>query len=234
MRIGKYLSHAGYGTRKDVKNLIRKKLVTVNNCMINTDSINIDETKDVIKVDNEIVEYKEFYYLILNKPEGYVSATEDFKYPTVIDLIDEYREFNLFPVGRLDIDTTGLVLLTNNGKLAHYLTSPKSHVEKEYEVEVNYPLKNELISKFKEGVVLDDGYKCLPATLIIKDEYHANIIIKEGKYHQIKRMFQSFGYTVMSLNRIRIDFIKLSSLELGKYRELDEKEIEKLLNNNMR
>ena len=234
MRIDKFLSHAGYGTRTEVKKLIKKGFVSVNDIIIKSDSLNINEEKDIVKVDDEIVEYKEFHYLLLNKPEGYVSATEDNKYPTVVDLIDDYAQYNLFPVGRLDIDTTGLVFMTNNGKLAHYLTSPKSHVEKEYEVELNYKLKDELIGKFKEGVVIDDGYKCLPATLIIKDEHHANVIIKEGKFHQIKRMFQAFGYTVMKLNRIRIDFLTLGNLQLKEYRELTNEEITKILQDNMR
>ena len=234
MRIDKFLSHAGYGTRTEVKKLIKKGFVSVNDTIIKSDSLNINEEKDIVKVDDEIVEYKEFHYLLLNKPEGYVSATEDNKYPTVVDLIDGYAQYNLFPVGRLDIDTTGLVFMTNNGKLAHYLTSPKSHVEKEYEVELNYKLKDELIEKFKDGVVIDDGYKCLPATLIIKDEYHANVIIKEGKFHQIKRMFQAFGYTVMKLNRIRIDFLTLGNLQLREYRELTHEEITKILQDNMR
>ena len=234
MRIDKFLSHAGYGTRTEVKKLIKKGFVSVNDIIIKSDSLNINEEKDIVKVDDEIVEYKEFHYLLLNKPEGYISATEDNKYPTVVDLIDGYAQYNLFPVGRLDIDTTGLVFMTNNGKLAHYLTSPKSHVEKEYEVELNYKLKDELIEKFKDGVVIDDGYKCLPAILIIKDEYHANVIIKEGKFHQIKRMFQAFGYTVMKLNRIRIDFLTLGDLQLREYRELTNEEITKILQDNMR
>ncbi len=234
MRIDKFLSNAKVGTRKEVKKIIKEKRVLVNDILVTSDSLNIDENCDVIKVDNNEIEYKEFHYLILNKPEGYISSTEDEKYPAVTNLIGDYQAFNLFPVGRLDVDTTGLCFLTNNGKLAHFLLSPKSHVEKEYEVELNYPLKKELVNEFKNGVIIDDEYKCLPANLTINDDYHCNVIIKEGKYHQIKKMFQTYGYTVMKLNRIRIDFLTLGDLKLKEYRELTKEEIDKILTNNMR
>ncbi|MCF0117581.1 MAG: rRNA pseudouridine synthase [Bacilli bacterium] len=230
MRIDKFLSHAGLGTRTEVKKIIRREEVTVNDKPITSDGFNIDENNDVIKVNGEIIEYKEFHYVLLNKKEGYISATEDDKYSTVIDLVEEYRVFDIFPVGRLDIDTTGLLLLTNNGKLAHVLLSPKHHVDKEYEVEVNYPLKEELINEFKNGVVIDNEYQCLPAILNIKDEYHCNVIIHEGKFHQVKKMFQTFGYTVMRLNRIRMDFLTLDTIpNPGDYRELTKDEITKLI-----
>lgn len=234
MRIDKYLSHSGYGSRKDVKKLIKDKLVKVNNIIITSDSININENSDIILVDDEQVTFKEFYYLLINKPEGYISSTEDEKYPAVTNLIGEYQQFNLAPVGRLDVDTTGLCLLTNNGKLNHFLLSPRSHVDKEYEVEVNYPLEDKLIDKFKKGVVIDEDYRCLPAELIIKDEYHCNVIIHEGKFHQIKKMFASFGYTVMKLNRIRMSFLTLGNLKISEYRELTDEEINRLLKENMR
>ncbi len=227
MRLDFYLSHAGLGTRKEVKSLIKKGSVRINNEVVNT-PIAIDENNDQVFVNDTLIEYQEFQYFLLNKPSGYVSASTDNKYPTVLQLIHEpYR--NLSIVGRLDLDTTGVLIITNNGKLNHFLLSPISHVEKEYEVTVDYPLKEALISEFKKGVILDDNYHSLPSELTIVDDYHARVILHEGKYHQVKRMFAAFGYHVISLHRSRMDQITLGDLPNGQYRALTKEEINSLL-----
>lgn len=227
MRLDFYLSHAGLGTRKEVKNLIKRGSVRVNNEIVNS-PIAIDENNDQIYVNDNLIEYQEFQYFLLNKPSGYVSASTDNKYPTVLQLIHEpYR--SLSTVGRLDLDTTGLLIITNNGKLNHFLLSPVSHVEKEYEVTVDYPLKKALINEFQKGVILDDNYHSLPSELTIIDDYHARVILHEGKYHQVKRMFASFGYHVIALHRSRMDQITLGDLPNGQYRPLTKEEINSLL-----
>lgn len=228
MRLDRYLANAGIGTRKEVKQLIKRKTVTVNNVVITDVDYNV-EFSNVVSVDNQIIEYKEFYYILLNKPKGYISATYDDYHQVVLDLLPQYKKYKVAPVGRLDIDTTGVILLTNHGYLSHTLTSPKNHVNKTYIAEVNHPLKNDLIDKFKKGVELDDGYKCLPADLTIIDEYHAKLIIHEGKFHQVKRMFKAFGYEVINLDRLSFDILTHDSLALGEYRELTIEEVNHLL-----
>lgn len=232
MRLDKFLSSSGYGTRREVKQLIKNKRITINDEICSSSSINIDEYKDVIKVDDEIVTYHKFYYLLLNKPEGYVSSTENERnYPPVTDLILEYDFAHLFPVGRLDVDSTGLLLLTNDGKLAHKLLSPKHHVGKIYEVEVDFPLNESLISSFEKGIMLD-GEKTLPAKLEIIEEKKARVTLFEGKFHQVKRMFAHFSYKVLTLNRCQFAFLKLEGLKKGEYRLLTNEEIESLQNIN--
>ncbi len=228
MRIDKYLAHAGFGTRKEVKELIAKKVVFVDNILIRNANMHIEDTSIVI-INGKIVTYKEFYYVLLNKPTGYISATEDNFHKIVLDLVPQYKAFNLAPVGRLDIDTTGVLLLTNNGKLAHFLISPNHHVEKEYAVHVNHDLTKNLIEEFSQGVILEDGYKCLPAKLVILDKNNAKITINEGKYHQVKRMFKMFGYEVLELERIRFDSLTTENIERGSCRELSDVEINTIL-----
>lgn len=228
MRLDYYLSHAGFGTRKEVKKLIKDRAVHVNHEIVSSPSFIVQEAQDEITVHGQKVHYQPFHYFLLNKPQGYLSATEDAHFPTVLHLIHEPIP-GLFPVGRLDKDTTGLLLITNHGKLAHFLLSPKSHVEKEYRVQVDHPLREDLPSLFKQGVVLDDGDRCLPATLTIIDDHQAFVILHEGKYHQIKRMFETFGYHVMQLERIRMGNLYLKGIEQGTYRPLTAEEIAELL-----
>ncbi len=228
MRLDFYLSHAGFGTRKEVKELIKKKVVFINGQVVSSPSYHVQEYQDSVVVNEQEVHYQPFHYFLLNKPQGYISATEDTSSPTVLDLIHEPIS-DLFPVGRLDKDTTGLMLITNHGKLAHFLLSPKSHVEKEYRVQVDRPLKSDLIQLFQEGVILDSQERCLPATLKIINSYQAFVVLHEGKYHQIKRMFEAFGYHVMQLERIRMGTLTLSNLEQGTYRSLTAEEILELL-----
>lgn len=228
MRLDFYLSHAGFGTRKEVKDLIKKQVVLINGQVVSSPSYHVQEYQDSVMVRNQMVHYQPFHYFLLNKPQGYISATEDTSSPTVLDLIHEPIP-DLFPVGRLDKDTTGLMLITNHGKLAHFLLSPKSHVEKEYRVQVDHPLHSDLPRLFQEGVILDHQECCLPASLTILDSYQALVVLHEGKYHQIKRMFEAFGYHVMQLERIRMGTLTLSHLEQGTYRPLTTEEILELL-----
>lgn len=230
-RIDKVLSNMGYGSRKDIKKLIKQGRVAVDGKIISENSIKIDPYNTRIEVDNNLVEYKEFIYLMMNKPGGVVSSTDDTLNTTVVDIIDDkYRIFNPFPVGRLDKDTEGLLILSNDGQLAHKLLSPKKHVNKMYYVEVDGLVKDIHVDKFKEGIILDDGYKTLPGQLEIIDSGPVSrvyVTIREGKYHQVKRMFKAIGMKVTYLKRISMGKLKLdNSLLPGEYRELSEKEVE--------
>lgn len=227
MRLDKFLANSGIGSRSVVKRYIKSKRVKVNGEIIKDDSFSVDETKDIVLFDDLEVKYKKFYYILLNKPQGYVSATIDNIYPPVTDLLPEYKFVKLFPVGRLDVDTTGALLLTNDGDLAHKLTSPKYHVNKVYEVEVDKKLNPKLISIFKNGIELD-GELTLPADLVIINDKKAELTLHQGKFHQAKRMFKKFDYEVVSLSRKSFSFLKVDDLKLGEYRELSEEE-EKLL-----
>lgn len=222
MRLDKLLANSGVGSRSQVKRLIKAKKVTVNGEIIRSDSFNVNEKIDKVFCDGLEVNYKEFYYIIVNKPKGYVSATEDNLYPPITDLVREYDFVELFPVGRLDVDTTGTLLLTNDGDLCHKLLAPKYHVDKTYSVTVDKPLKNELIEEFKRGVMLDE--LTLPADLKIIDEKHAELTIHEGKFHQVKRMFKKFGFEVVELDRKSFAFLNTNGLDLGEYRELTQEE----------
>ncbi|MCG4571920.1 rRNA pseudouridine synthase [Clostridium cochlearium] len=234
-RIDKILANMGYGSRKEVKKLIKNNLVEVNGEKIKDPSINIDPEKDKIMVGDEIVNYRKFIYIMMNKPEGVVSATFDNYDETVIDLLEEeYQVFNPFPVGRLDKDTVGLLLITNDGELNHKLISPKWKVDKVYYAEINKEVKDEDVEAFKNGIVLSDGYKCMPGKLeIIKsDENGAEVYvtIQEGKFHQVKRMFESLDKKVVYLKRVKFGNISLDeNLEEGEYRELTEEELENIL-----
>ena len=227
MRLDKFLSNNGFGTRKEVKDLIKKGYVSVNdNDKIKFDQ-SIDPTVDIIKVDDEIIEYKENYYFLMNKPKGYISATEDYKQDTVLDLIPEYAYLHLFPVGRLDKDTTGALILTTDGELTHRLISPKYHVDKIYYVEVDKVLNPSIKDKFEHGLKLD-GEELLPSKFEYLDEHHARVTLHQGKYHQVKRMFEYFGYTVVNLHRETFAFLTLEGIEEGNYRELTDEEVSKL------
>lgn len=230
MRLDKILAHMGYGSRKEVKEYIRKGYVLVNGEVITNDDFKVDEINDEIVIANQTIEYEKNIYIMLNKPDGYISATYDPNDPIVLDLIDGYEKRGLFPVGRLDKDTVGLLLITNDGLLAHKLLSPKSHVDKTYYLKYsgNFPKNGN--QEFENGIVLDDGYKCMPAKFIDLGNHEANIIIKEGKYHQVKRMMEAVGCSVTYLKRISFGPLDLdNNLMEGKYRHLTEEEI-KLLN----
>ena len=227
MRLDKFLANSGIGTRSEVKRLLKDKRVKVNGKIVRIDSFNVNENQDSVLFDDLEVKYKEFYYILLNKPQGYVSAVIDNVYPPVTDLLPEYAFAKLFPVGRLDVDTTGVLLLTNDGDLAHKLISPKYHVDKVYEVEVNRKISMNLQEFFKKGIELD-GELTLPANLEIIDDTHALLTLHQGKFHQVKRMFKKFDYDVVKLNRRAFAFLTVDGLKLGEHRELTIEEENKL------
>ncbi|MGK7378074.1 pseudouridine synthase [Planococcus sp. 1R117A] len=233
MRLDKFLSNMGYGSRKEVKVLLKSKAVEVNGEVVRDPKVHVNETADLVTVSGEKVEYTEFIYLLMNKPQGVISATEDKYEGTVIDLLEEAeRNFEPFPVGRLDKDTEGFLLLTNDGKLAHELLSPKKHVDKRYFAVIDGMVTAEDGAAFERGVMLDDGYVTKPAQLkILKsgEESEIELTITEGKFHQVKRMFQSVGKEVTYLKRLSMGPLELDpKLKLGEYRHLAEEEIELL------
>ncbi len=233
-RLDKLLSNFGYGTRKEIKKIIKNGIVKVDGDIVKDSSMHVDPTKSTIIIGNETLNYRQFVYVMLNKPKGVVSATFDNKYRTVIDILpDEFKCFDLFPVGRLDIDTEGLLLLTNDGQLAHNLLSPKKHISKIYYVLVEGELNESAIIEFEKGVIIDDGYRTLPAKLSILrkgNTSEAEITIFEGKFHQVKRMFEAVGNKVKYLKRIQMAELKLDeSLGLGEYKELSSEDLNLLL-----
>jgi len=224
------LAHMGFGTRKQVRELLRTGHVQKNGQPIKRHGTKIDVTKDIVTVYGDIVTYQKYIYLMLNKPQGVISATFDAYEQTVVDLLPfEYVHFEPFPVGRLDKDTEGLLLLTNDGKVAHRLTSPNRAVEKTYYAKISGIVTEKHIAQFEEGVTLDDGYLTKPAKMTIikqRDISEIELTITEGKFHQVKRMFQALGLRVVYLQRIKMGNIKLDpNLALGEVRELNEKEL---------
>ena len=229
-RIDKILSNLGYGSRSELKKFCKNGLVRVNGKVINNPGVQVDVENDEIIFDGEKVTYKEFIYLMLNKPDGYISATFDKRDPIVLDLIDkEDLVFEPFPVGRLDKDTEGLLVLTNDGQLAHRVLSPKKHVPKTYYAKIEGVVTEEDIKAFAEGVTLDDGYETMPAELVIlkSDEIsEIELTIHEGKFHQVKRMFESVDKKVIYLKRLSMGKLKLDeNLAHGEYRELTDEEV---------
>ena len=234
MRLDKCLADCGLGTRSEVKSLLKAKRITVNGKVVNNGKVQVNPETDEILFDGEKIQYEEFVYIMMNKPKDTVSATEDAIEKTVVDILkEEDRIHKVFPVGRLDKDTEGLMLLTNDGELAHRLITPKKDVVKKYYVEVSGELKEEHLSIVEAGVILEDGYKCKPARLEIlessENKSRANIYITEGKFHQVKRMMKSLETTVTYLKRISIgELILDGNLELGEYRYLTNEELDKL------
>lgn len=232
-RLDKILSSMGYGSRKEVKQYVKDGLVTVNGKLVKNAKEKANPYEDEIVIDGELVEYREFIYIMLNKPQGFVSSTDDYVSRTVLELIDyDYLIFEPFPAGRLDKDTEGLLFLTNDGKLAHKILTPKNEVPKTYYAEVDGRVLDEHIEEFKKGVTLDDDYKTMPAELEIlesDDISKIKLTIMEGKYHQVKRMFESIGMEVVYLKRLTMGPLVLDEdLELGEYRELTDDELRAL------
>lgn len=233
LRLDKYLADMGTGTRSEVKGYIRKGRVKINGEIVKAPESKIT-SKDTVALDEIIISYVKTEYFMLNKPKGVVSATRDKFASTVVDLIEEGRRGDLFPVGRLDKDTEGLLLITNDGDLAHRLLSPKKHVEKQYYARVEGKVALEDIEKFRTGICLEEDFTTLPAVLeLIKSEEEISevlVTIYEGKFHQIKRMFEAIDKTVLYLKRLRMgDLVLDETLSPGEYRELTSDEI-KLLN----
>ncbi|WP_019154909.1 pseudouridine synthase [Robertmurraya massiliosenegalensis] len=234
MRIDKMLANLGYGSRKDVKKLLKDGAVKVNDKLVKDAKEHVNPEQDTVTLNGDVIEYKEFIYLMMNKPPGVISATEDNYDQTVVDLLEmEDAVFAPFPVGRLDKDTEGLLLITNDGQLSHRLLSPKKHVPKTYFAVIDQEVTEEDVKAFKNGVVLDDGYETKPGELtILKSGLHSDIelTITEGKFHQVKRMFEAVGKKVIYLKRLSMGPLKLDeSLELGEYRELTDDELQSLL-----
>ena len=235
MRLDKFISTTTILSRAEAKKRIKKGIL-INNVLVKSPDYKVDEFNDQVIIDGVRLVYQKFIYIMMNKPKDTVSATEDAIEKTVVDILNEEdRIQKVFPVGRLDKDTEGLMLLTNDGDLAHRLISPKKNVEKKYYVEVNGELKNEHLEVVKKGVILEDGYRCKPARLVILDSSEssskANIYITEGKFHQVKRMMKSLGVTVTYLKRLSIGNLSLDkNLKLGEYRYLTDEELNQLNN----
>ena len=250
MRLDKFLANSGIGTRKEVKIILKKGKIAVNEKIVKDAKIQIDEIKDNVKIEGEKITYKPFVYIMMNKPSGVISATEDGKHKTVIDLLcEKYKNYKVFPVGRLDIDTEGLLLLTNDGVLAHNLLSPKKHVDKKYYVELKEPLTIEKKKILENGIKLEENFVTKKAKIEIIDKdkvkdknknidiiniNKANsvfITISEGKFHQVKRMFKFVENEVLYLKRVKMGKLLLpEDLKLGEYRELSEEEMNLILN----
>lgn len=197
MRLDKLLANMGYGSRKEVKKLLKDGVVRIDGKPVKDAKFHVNIEKQEVTIYGEVVEYKEFVYLMMHKPQGVISATEDDHHETVVDLLEfEDAIFNPFPVGRLDIDTEGLSLLTNDGKLTHQLLSPKKHVPKKYYAHIEGVVTEKDVEDFAKGVVLDDGYETKPGELTIlnsDDISEIELVITEGKFHQVKRMFEAVG-----------------------------------------
>lgn len=230
MRLDKFLANMGVGTRSEVKQLFKKGSVKVNQNIVKLPKLHVNPNSDEIMVNDEVVSYIDKVYIMLNKPKGYISATEDEVHPTIIDLIPEYAHLNIFPVGRLDKDTEGLLLVTNDGQFNHEVMNPNKHVSKTYEVYSKHPITQFDIDKFKSGIELSDG-KLKPAILKKVDNYVSHVTIYEGKYHQVKRMFHSIENEVLELKRIKIAQLELDhNLDLGSYRLLTQIDFDNLKN----
>lgn len=231
MRLDKLLAHTGYGTRKEVKQIITNGWVDINGQTVKKVGFQVDIKNDVVTVDGQAVQYQKYHYYIMNKPEGIISATEDHYHETVIDWLGpDYAHLDLFPVGRLDIDTTGLLLLTNNGQLAHQLLSPKREVPKRYFAVVNGIVEEKDIDKFAKGLDLGD-FVTQPSQLTIlnvdeaKNQSRIEVVIHEGKFHQVKRMCEKINCEVIQLQRLSMGPLMLpDDLPIGEFRPLNEDE----------
>ena len=230
-RLDKVLSNLGYGSRKEIKQAVKKGLIEVNGELVKDNGMQVDPETDKIIVNGEEIFYRKYIYLMMNKPEGVVSATFDNRDETVVDLLEiEHQVFNPFPVGRLDKDTVGLLLLTNDGELNHRLISPKWKVDKIYYAKIDKKVTEDDVKKFKKGITLDDGYLCKEAKLEIlsatEEGSEVMVTIQEGKFHQVKRMFEAVNKSVVYLKRVEFGTLKLDEeLEEGEYRELTEEEV---------
>lgn len=227
MRLDKVLADLGIGTRKELKQLIRSGRVNVNGETVSDPGMHVDPEQDELFLDGQQLAYEKYVYFMLNKPQGIVSATRDAS-ETVLDLLDEpYKD--LFPCGRLDKDTEGLLLITNDGPLAHQLLSPKHHIEKEYLVTIRHPLSDQDIRRIEDGMTLQSGEVFRPAHVIPVSDTQIRLILKEGKYHEIKRMLLALDNEVTALKRLRMKNLALDeTLGPGEYRRLSEAEIQSL------
>lgn len=232
MRLDKLISECGLASRKEIKQMVKEGRVVVDGVVAAAPELKLDPEKSIVTLDGERLVYEKFHYYMLNKPAGVLSATDDRKQSTVLDLLTpEMRKMGLFPVGRLDKDTTGLLLITDDGEFAHKVISPKSEIIKTYHAVTDGAVDVGDISAFAEGLVLADGTKCLPAELKLLDDGSCLVMVMEGKYHQVKRMLASRGKPVLQLKRLSIGGLVLDkSLKSGDFRPLTEKELCSVLN----
>ncbi len=234
-RLDKVLCNLGYGSRREIAELAKKRQITIDGVCCTDAGRKVDPTQSVIQVGAETVVWQAQYYIMLHKPPGYITATQDNFQPTVMELLSErLQKAGLFPVGRLDKDTEGLLLLTTDGAFGHALMAPKRHVEKVYEAEIQGTLDDDAVQRFAQGICLRDGTPCRPAKLQIlhtnAGHARAHITLLEGKFHQVKRMVQQVGGEVVALKRISIGPIALDeTLRLGEYRALTDQEVQELL-----
>ncbi len=227
MRLDRFLSEMKIGTRSQVKELLRQGLVAVNGTVVKKADFKIQELTDRVCFRGQPLQYRRFVYYMLNKPKGVVSATRDNTVPTVVSLLKNCRREDIFPVGRLDKDTTGLMLLTNDGELAHRLLSPKRHVDKTYRVSIEHPLTVEEKKRLEQGLDIGDEALTLPARVEVLGDSDILLTIHEGRFHQVKRMLQAAGNSVLELERISLGGLILDrALKPGEYRELTAKEVE--------
>lgn len=238
IRLDKFLSEMSGWTRSEVKKIVRTGSVTVDGNEVKKPETKIDEKLSIVSVDGRQIKYNKYEYYMLNKPKGFVSATTDREYKTVVDIISSSEKKDLFPVGRLDIDTEGLLLITNDGELAHRLLAPKNHVEKTYYVEVSGILDDVDVDAVEKGLDIGEEKNTIPAKMeILKTDIQNNIsscylTIHEGKFHQVKRMMKKLGKTVTYLKRVSMGSLILDSkLKKGNYRKLTEQEIIEWKNN---
>jgi 16S rRNA pseudouridine516 synthase len=237
MRVDKFLHDMNIGTRTQIRKMIKDKMIFVNDMVIKTGRVKVDPVVDQVRIKDQIVEYQQYFYFMMNKPLGVLTATEDRKQKTVMDLFNKVDlRSDLFPVGRLDKDTQGLLLITNNGRLAHDLLAPDRHVDKAYEAVVTGKIAEQAIEEFQKGITLKDGTKLKPAQLTIEryseldNQTVVKVVLKEGKYHQVRRMFGSLGEKVVSLRRTSFGPLELDvGLLPGTYRELTSDEIDQLV-----
>ena len=231
MRIDKFVSEQAGVSRSDAKNMIKRSQITVNGTPVKSADTKIDPEKDRVTVCGREISYRQFMYIMLNKPDGVVCATRDVLSSTVLELLpQEFRRKGLFPAGRLDKDTEGFVFITDDGALAHKMLSPKNHVEKEYVVTLERPAEERYIDVFASGMTIDGGEKCLPAGLALTEDAHVvRLVLHEGKFHQVKRMMEAVGNKVTHLKRVRMGGIELDeTLASGESREITAEELSRL------
>ncbi len=231
LRIDKYLADCGLGTRSEVKKFIKAKQITVNGEVVVKPEQKIDENVDKVCFKGQTITYEKYVYYLLHKPAGCVTAKQDNVHKTVMEYFPEdIRAKDIAPVGRLDLDTEGLLLFTNDGPLTHHLLSPTHHIPKTYYAVLDKEVPVSAIEQFKEGVDIGDDKLTLPAELVILSEKEAELTIHEGRFHQVKRMFEAIGCTVTYLKRLSMGTLTLGDLQKGEYRKLTEEEIKDLQN----
>ena len=227
MRLDKFLVECGIGSRTEVKKILGNGQVKVNGVITKSSKEQIDETKDKITCKNEELEYKEFRYYVMHKPSGYITAIDDYREKTVMEVLPEWViRKDLFPVGRLDKDTEGLLLFTNNGRLSHELLSPKKHVDKIYEVHLRESISDENIKKLESGVIILDNYFTKEAKVNKVEDKIIELTITEGKYHQVKEMLKGVGNEVVYLKRLSFGKLELGNLKKGEVIEISLEDIE--------